>query len=55
MNEKIKLNLDALRVESMEMPAIAYSRVTTSQTCPTRCDTDYDCSNGCNADATGIA
>lgn len=44
MNKKITLNLDALKVETLEMPVSPPMRaVTTSQTCPTRCDTEYDC------------
>ncbi|HST57704.1 MAG TPA: hypothetical protein VLK84_03380 [Longimicrobium sp.] len=45
MNEKLTLNLDALKVESMEMPpAQALRAVTTSQTCPTLC---FHCSTDC--------
>lgn len=45
MNRRITLDLNALNVESLEMPAAATGRaVTTSQTCPTRCDTEFDCS-----------
>jgi hypothetical protein len=47
----IKLNLAALRVDSLEMPASAPAfLVTTSDTCPTRCDTEYDCSTDCSLD-----
>lgn len=48
---KIKLNPDALRVDSLEMPASAAGLlVTTSDSCPTRCDTDFDCSTDCSLD-----
>jgi len=41
-----KMKLDTLKVESMVMPAAAPIRaVTTSATCPTRCDTEAECSN----------
>jgi len=40
------LNLDTLAVQSLVMPGPAPMRmVTTSQTCPTRCDTEFDCTN----------
>jgi hypothetical protein len=44
--KKMTLNLDVLKVQSMVMPANSPIRaVTTSQTCPTRCDTHEVCSN----------
>jgi hypothetical protein len=43
--KKMTLKLDALRVQSMVMPAAAPIRaVTTSETCPTKCDTLEVCS-----------
>lgn len=43
---KITLKLDALKVETLVMAASAPIRaVTTSQTCPTRCETLEECSN----------
>jgi len=42
---RMVLKLDGLKVETLVMPASAPIRaVTTSNTCPTRCDTEYDCS-----------
>lgn len=44
--KKMTLKLDALKVQSMVMTAAAPIRaVTTSQTCPTKCDTHEVCSN----------
>lgn len=44
--KKMTLKLDALKVQSMVMPAAAPIRaVTTSETCPTKCDTREMCSN----------
>lgn len=44
--KKMTLNLDVLKVQSMVMPAnFPIRAVTTSQTCPTRCDTHEVCSN----------
>lgn len=46
--KRLVLALDALKVQSLVMPASQPVRaVTTSQTCPTKCDTEWDCSNGC--------
>lgn len=44
--KKMTLTLDALKVQSLYMPAQAPIRaVTTSQTCPMKCDTYEVCSN----------
>ena len=44
--KKMVLKLDALKVETLVMPAATPIRaVTTSHTCPTRCDTEFECSN----------
>ena len=43
--KKMRLKLDTLKVQSMVMPAAAPIRaVTTSQTCPTKCNTYEVCS-----------
>jgi hypothetical protein len=50
---KMTLNLNMLKVETLAMPASEPIRaVTTSQTCPRRCDTDLECTNyeGCTWD-----
>jgi hypothetical protein len=45
--KKMTLKLDTLKVQSMVMPGTAPIRaVTTSQTCPTKCDTIEVCSGG---------
>lgn len=48
--KKMTLKLEALTVQSLVMPATAPTRaVTTSNTCPTRCNTEFECSNeNCN-------
>jgi hypothetical protein len=44
LRKKTVLKLDTLKVETLVMPAAApIKAVTTSNTCPTRCDTDFDC------------
>ncbi len=45
--KKMTLKLDTLKVDTLVMPAAAPIRaITTSQTCPTRCETDYNCTIG---------
>lgn len=44
LRKKTTLKLEALKVETLAMPAAEPMRaVTTSNTCPTRCDTEFDC------------
>ena len=54
--KKMTLNLNALKVDTLVMPAAAPIRaVTTSQTCPMNCDTETDPRNTqyCTGDCSG--
>jgi len=46
MRPKMKLNLNALKVDTLVIPSTPIRAITTSQTCPTRCETDFDCTIG---------
>ena len=51
--KKKTLKLDALKVETLVMPAsVPIRAITTSDTCPTRCDTEYDCGETAAIDCT---